>query len=176
MLKGKETLRGLFISPCLSRSSIYPYQSETCAHGWLIIRARDFLPVDISKLVMCWNTSLGCLQFVLEMHENHSVIFITDSRTRPGLHRQFSDHSFYFSKLELHCAWIKSSWDEDSENLCFLKGILTLWNIYPLLYVWEYKILTSCRSWGFELTSSSINFLINNGHLLTSFSMGSCEN
>lgn len=76
----------------------------------------------------------------LEMHGNCLLIFITDARTRLSLQEQFPDHSFDFSKLELQSASMKLSWDHNSENLCFLKDILALWNIYPILYGWEYKI------------------------------------
>lgn len=105
---------GLFICHCLSKSWVSTYQSKRLvAMAGPSYVSKTFsqlpFPITIFKLVMCWNISLGCLQSVLRMHENYSIIFIIDAKTRPGVQAQFSDHYFDFSMLTLYCVLMKLS-------------------------------------------------------------------
>lgn len=113
---------GLFICHHLSKSWVSTYQSKRLvAMAGPSYVSKTFpqltFSITIFKLVMCWNISLGCLQSVLRMHENCSIIFIIDAKTRPGVQAQFSDHDFDLSMLTLYCVLMKLSWDQDSENL-----------------------------------------------------------
>ena len=83
----------------------------------------------------------------LEMHKNCLVIFITKARTRPGLQGPFSDHDFDFSKLELQCALMKLSGDQDSgekKNSMFSQRHFTYVKHLPYIVCGGSLVIKSC--------------------------------
>ena len=81
------------------------------------------------------------------MHKNCLVIFITKARTRPGLQGPFSDHDFDFSKLELQCALMKLSGDQDSgekKNSMFSQRHFTYVKHLPYIVCGGSLVIKSC--------------------------------